>query len=252
MEGLAGTGFTAEDIDTLIVEAREKASGAEWSSQAWRHGDSHEETEFKLHHFEGGQQNAQAGSQEFHLHVQRRVDECLSSADGVIKVGSLGSLVVDALSMLEKPSCRPRSTTGKGDLFPLPVAHFSHHPESHSATSSEDLRCFFYLFRTPPAWTKFMAFGKEAPRCLVPPGEDSKRWFLAGRVLPMGYLNSVGIAQHIHRAGIQKSIGSVKGLGLTIQELRRDRCFSGFPNLFRVYLDSRDHVRGGRSGRGVL
>jgi len=143
MEGLAGTGFTAEDIDTLIVEAREKASGAEWSSQAWRHGDSHEETEFKLHHFEGGQQNAQAGSQEFHLHVQRRVDECLSSADGVIKVGSLGSLVVDALSMLEKPSCRPRSTTGKGDLFPLPVAHFSHHPESHSATSSEDLRCFF-------------------------------------------------------------------------------------------------------------
>ena len=42
MEGLAGTGFTAEDIDTLIVEAREKASGAEGSSQAWRHGDSHE------------------------------------------------------------------------------------------------------------------------------------------------------------------------------------------------------------------
>ena len=133
MEGLAGTGFTAEDIDTLIVEAREKASGAEGSSQAWRHGDSHEETEFKLHHFEGSQQNAQAGSQEFHLHVQRRVDECLSSADGVIKVGSLGSLVVDVLSMLEKPSCRPRSITGKGDLFALPVAHFSHHPESHSA-----------------------------------------------------------------------------------------------------------------------
>ena len=133
MEGLAGTGFTAEDIDTLIVEAREKASGAEWSSQAWRHGDSHEETEFKLHHFEGSQQSAQAGSQEFHLHVQRRVDECLSSADGVIKVGSFGSLVVDVLSMLEKPSCRPRPITGKGDLFALPVAHFSHHPESHSA-----------------------------------------------------------------------------------------------------------------------
>ena len=53
MEGLAGTGFTAEDIDTLIVEAREKASGAEGSSQAWRHGDSHEETEFKLHHLKG-------------------------------------------------------------------------------------------------------------------------------------------------------------------------------------------------------
>jgi hypothetical protein len=32
MEGLAGTGFTAEDIDTLIVEAREKASEGKCSA----------------------------------------------------------------------------------------------------------------------------------------------------------------------------------------------------------------------------
>ena len=134
-----------------------------------------------------------------------------------------------------------------GDVGTLPsvtqLGSLHLHDDDVIVTSSKDLRCFFYLFRTPPAWTKFMAFGKEAPRCLVPPGEDSKRWFLAGRVLPMGYLNSVEIAQHIHRAVIQKAIGSVKGLGLTIQELRRDRCFSGFPNLFRVYLDNFDQLQ---------
>jgi len=59
----------------------------------------------------------------------------------------------------------------------------------------------------------------------------------------MGYLNSVGIAQHIHRAVVQKAMGSLRGLGLTIQELRRDRVFSSFPNLFRVYLDNFDQLQ---------
>lgn len=62
-------------------------------------------------------------------------------------------------------------------------------------------------------------------------------------VLPMGYLNSVGVAQHIHRAVIQRAIGSIHGLGLTVQEIRRDRSFSHFPNLFRVYLDNFDQLQ---------
>ena len=37
-------------------------------------------------------------------------------------------------------------------------------------TSSEDLRCFFYLFQVPPGWEKYMAFGKPAPPTLVPLG----------------------------------------------------------------------------------
>ena len=53
---------------------------------------------------------------------------------------------------------------------------------------------------------------------LRPPGEEHKTWYLAGRVVCMGYLNSGGIAQHIHRAVVQKAIGSMKELGLTIQE----------------------------------
>ena len=117
------------------------------------------------------------------------------------------------------------------------------HDDDILVTSSEDLRCFFYLFGVPQAWVKFMGFGKQLPRSMVPVGEGHKRWFLAGRVLPMGYLNSVGIAQHIHRAVVQRALGSVKGLGSSIQEIRRDRSFTTFPNLFRIYLDNFDQLQ---------
>ena len=134
-----------------------------------------------------------------------------------------------------------------GDVGTLPavtqMGSLHLHEDDVLVTSSEDLRCFFYLFKVPPAWTKFMAFGKEVPRCLVPSEGAGKRWFLAGRVLPMGYLNSVGIAQHIHRAVLQRAIGSIKGLGMTVQEIRRDRGFSCFPNLFRIYLDNFDQLQ---------
>jgi len=465
-EAIAESGITAEDIETLIDEARERALAEDGRHPVWRQGLSQTEGEFKDRCMEGSGQTAQVHSQEFHIKMRGLVEACLEAAAGVLKVGSLGSLVVDALMMLEKPCCRSGSNAGKGNLFPLPVAHFNHHKEPHSAffravlsglnslhsfgdsgqderlspvarlvckrlervvkgsaileeplpdinfqsffslkgldysgeevrlampinwtsiepslppevgcldirdfccggvahfinhidetilpvedqvrleppsvmiqgngweevahglihrglcelvcedslfkingevllnglfsvskdeykddillsrlimnlkpwnrvsrsldgdvctlpavtqlaslylhdedvlvTSSEDLRCFFYLFRVPPSWTKFMAFGKEAPRSLVPDGKEHKKWYLASRVLPMGYLNSVGIAQHIHRAVVLKAMGSLKGLGLTIQELRRDRCFSAFPNLFRVYLDNFDQLQ---------
>ena len=83
-----------------------------------------------------------------------------------------------------------------------------------------------------------MAFGRQAPRSLIPPGSVEDEWFLTGQVLPMGYLNRVGIAQHIHRCVIQRAIGSMRGPGCLVQELRRDKSFTSFPNLFRVYLDN--------------
>lgn len=85
-------------------------------------------------------------------------------------------------------------------------------------TSFEDLRCFFYLFRVPQVRTKFMGFRRQVPPCMVPPGGEGKRWFLAGTVLPMGYLNSVGVAQHIHRAVVLRAMGSMRGPGLPAQK----------------------------------
>lgn len=117
------------------------------------------------------------------------------------------------------------------------------HDNDVLVTSSEDLRCFFYLFKVPQAWCRFMGFGREVPLSLRPQGGEGKRWYLAGTVLPMGYLNSVGVAQHIHRGVITRALGSLSGLGKSAQEIRRDRVFSACPNLFRVYLDNFDQVQ---------
>ena len=105
--------------------------------------------------------------------------------------------------------------------------------------SSEDIRCFFYLFEVPPHWCPFMAFGKQVPPSLLPPG-SSGAYYLTSRVLPMGFLNSVTIAQHVHRRIARLSLHSM-GPGRGPQcELRRDKPLSRAAWLFRVYLDNFD------------
>ena len=64
--------------------------------------------------------------------------------------------------------------------------------------SSEDIRCFFYLFSIPRSWWGYMCFAREVPESLWPSSETGP-FFLCSRVLPMGFLNSVSIAQHVHR-----------------------------------------------------
>lgn len=109
--------------------------------------------------------------------------------------------------------------------------------------SSEDLRCYFYLFSVPQAWVRYMGFGKPIPPgTLGPEGVDDEPQFLAARVLPMGFLNSVGIAQHIHRRVVRHCYGNLHSLGGGELELRRDRVGSSGARLFRVYLDNYDQL----------
>ena len=65
--------------------------------------------------------------------------------------------------------------------------------------SAEDIRCFFYLFQVPVGWRRFLGFNKEVGEALVPRQWKGKRCVLVSKVLPMGFVNSVSIAQHIHR-----------------------------------------------------
>ena len=57
-------------------------------------------------------------------------------------------------------------------------------------TSSEDVGCFFYLFRTPAQWHRFMGFAREVPPEGLPAGYSGTGWHLVSRVLPMGFINS--------------------------------------------------------------
>ena len=105
--------------------------------------------------------------------------------------------------------------------------------------SSEDIRCFFYLFSVPPGWHKFMTFAREVPTSVAPAGAQEP-YYLAARVLPMGFISSVAIAQHIHRRLARLYL---HGIGPTHGgqcELRRDKPGSSAAWLYRVYLDNFD------------
>ena len=90
-----------------------------------------------------------------------------------------------------------------GDVGTLPqisgMSSFVLEGSEVALLSSEDIRCFFYLSQVPPAWKRFLGFNKLVPEDLVPSSLTGRKCVLAAKVLPMGFLNSVSIAQHVHR-----------------------------------------------------
>ena len=108
--------------------------------------------------------------------------------------------------------------------------------------SSEDIRCFFYLFKVPSSWVRFLAFNRRVPNDLFPGHLQGQACVLASLVLPMGWLNSVSIAQHIHRNVVRNSLGRLPIPRGGEHEIRKDRPFPLGKNLFRVYLDNYDQL----------
>eukprot|EP00435_Cladocopium_sp_Y103_P064308 s327_g26.t1 len=108
--------------------------------------------------------------------------------------------------------------------------------------SSEDIKCFYYLFKTPSSWWPFMGFAGRVPSHLVPPAWAGEPCHLVSRVLPMGFLNSVGLAQHMHRNVVHWSMAALGQQGGD-RELRRDRPAPLSAEMFRVYLDNWDELR---------
>eukprot|EP00438_Fugacium_kawagutii_P035567 Skav229231 [mRNA] locus=scaffold864:277248:282087:- [translate_table: standard] len=104
--------------------------------------------------------------------------------------------------------------------------------------SSEDIRCFFYTLKLPRCWLPFLSFNKEVPSDLRPPG-CTEPCFLTATVLPMGFLNSVGIAQHVHRVLVNRSKTSPE-MPLYNREIRKDMVLPEAPATWRVYLDNFD------------
>ena len=118
-------------------------------------------------------------------------------------------------------------------------------PDEDLVISSEDVRCFFYIFRLPPNWYPFMAFNRPLPARLN--GDKPGIWYPCSAVLPMGFKNSVSIAQHVHRL-IAKNALSRAHLGGEL-EMRKDKTFSTSRSLFRIYLDNFDELR--RTSRSI-
>ena len=130
-----------------------------------------------------------------------------------------------------------------GDVATLPawssMSPFFLQPTQNLLVSSEDVRCFFYVTSVPVCWYKFFAFNKQVPDQCLPTHLQGCGGYLASKVLPMGFLNSVSLAQHVHRNLVLWS-GSSTGVNAPEQELRKDKQFPDGRSLWRVYLDNYD------------
>ena len=126
--------------------------------------------------------------------------------------------------------CQPLA----GDVATLPswssMSPFFLQPTESLLVSSEDVRCFFYVMSVPTCWHKYLAFNKVVPEHSLPDHLKGREVYLAAKVLPMGFLNSVSLAQHVHRVLVPRS-ARVEPSGEHVndpsQELRERQAVSG-------------------------
>ena len=135
----------------------------------------------------------------------------------------------------------------RGDVETLPAWSLMNpyflQPTESLIVSSEDIRCFFYTMSVPTAWHKYLAFNKVVPPSCLPPELQGQVVYLASRVLPMGFVNSVSLAQHVHRnltlwSGAKDPGG--RGENPPEAEIRKDRPLTNHNPSWRVYLDNYD------------
>ena len=124
--------------------------------------------------------------QVFHIHGR----PLLGGLFGVGKNEFVGAVETQRLIMNFIPlndNCRPLDS----DISTLPgisgLSPFVLGEGEVALISSEDIKCFFYLFALPPNWFPFLAFNKLIPAELVPEEWRGKPCVLHARVLPMGF-----------------------------------------------------------------
>ena len=106
----------------------------------------------------------------------------------------------------------------------------------------------FYVFSIPAAWSKWMAFNCGDVSSIL--GVKGSAQLLFARVLGMGWLSSVGVAQHLIRQLVLRA--PKLGAGLNAKaELRRDKQFPTAAlgvaqHIWQVYLDDFDEANVGR------
>ena len=87
-----------------------------------------------------------------------------------------------------------------------------------------------------------MAFNKEVSAHLVPEEYRGQTCVLAAKVLPMGFANSVSIAQHIHRNVVRWAKSNMSTTIGGEGEIRKDKAFPASSDRYRVYLDNFDQL----------
>ena len=131
----------------------------------------------------------------------------------------------------------------EGDISTLPswagMTPLHLQPHEQLLVSSEDVRAFFYIFKVPSSWHRFLAFNRPLPPELA--GGRPGRWYPYSAVLPMGFKNSVSLAQAVHRFVVNRALYNVPGQGGQ-NEVRKDRPFPRANPIHRIYLDNFDEL----------
>ena len=133
----------------------------------------------------------------------------------------------------------------KGDVETLPMWAMMNpyflQPSENLIISSEDVRCFFYTMSVPTCWYKYLGFNKKVPDCCLPDHLAGQEVYLASKVLPMGFLNSVSLAQHVHRnLALWSGIESQEEVNCPESEMRKDKPMTISTPAWRIYLDNYD------------
>eukprot|EP00971_Amphidinium_carterae_P331016 6464351-Amphidinium_carterae.1 len=155
-----------------------------------------------------------------------------------------------------------------GDVAVLPALNFWRaivlSDEETLVMSYEDLRGAFYLLSVPPGWCKWFAFNIRFTLNelgLPSAGRDAHEpLYLAAAVIPMGWLNAVGIVEGLHRelllqgstAGGEEEWGDPPRAvrpGVSVHhEVRRDKPMPPVLNhadwnyLWQAYIDDYDQA----------
>ena len=140
--------------------------------------------------------------------------------------------------------CKPLA----GDIDTLPswsaMSPFFLQPNEGLLVSSEDVKCFFYTMSVPSCWRRFLSFNKLVPDAVLPGHLQGSRVYLTSCVLPMGFLNSVSLAQHVHRNLVKWSASDEnadeEGANNPEGELRKDHGFTCHNPSWRIYLGNYD------------
>ena len=111
-------------------------------------------------------------------------------------------------------------------------------PRSYHFKMTRSIRAMFYIIGLPPVWYPYLCFERPVPRSFVP-ASSKENYLLHSKVLPMGYLNSVALSQHLHRQLVSRAL---KNHIATSHEIRRDRDFPRVDQYYRVYLDNFDSL----------
>jgi len=135
----------------------------------------------------------------------------------------------------------------RGDVDTLPMWSlmnpFFLQPDETLLISSEDVRCFFYTLSVPQSWWRFLGFNRPVPDVCLPSELKGRAVYLVAKVLPMGFANSVSLAQHVHR---NLALWSAEGqpdvdqVNLPEAEIRKDRAVTTSNPSWRIYLDNYD------------